>query len=151
MKTQSWIVRLALLATLAPGCLHAYESLQGPTEVIYLDAARAYPGYTGFGARGKTYLLDLEGRVVHTVLRASTRDQRSHAPAGRARRTKPSLGCEHRGQPPISGAGDAHLRRLRHNGCQHLYDPPSTRPRTPVTGSPLRVPPDSTATMMQLV
>ncbi len=66
MKTNGLIVRLALLAMLATGYLHAYESLQGPTEVLYLDAARAYPGYTWFGARGKTYLLDMEGRVVHT-------------------------------------------------------------------------------------
>jgi len=46
--------------------LHAYESLQGPTELLYWDKARAYPGYTWFGARGTTYLLDMEGRVVHT-------------------------------------------------------------------------------------
>jgi hypothetical protein len=47
MKTQSWIVRLALLATLAAGWWHAYESLQGPTEVLYLDATKA--NYVGAG------------------------------------------------------------------------------------------------------
>jgi len=44
----------------------AYETLQGPTEVRYWDSARAFNGYTLFGTRGGTYLIDMEGRVVHT-------------------------------------------------------------------------------------
>lgn len=56
---------LLVLYTLTSSAL-AYESLQGPTELLYWDKARAYPGYTWFGARGTTYLLDLEGHVVHT-------------------------------------------------------------------------------------
>ena len=46
--------------------LQAYEALQGPTELLYWDSTNAYPGYTWFGVRGTTYLLDMEGRVVHT-------------------------------------------------------------------------------------
>ena len=63
---QVFITILALLATLATGYLHAYESLQGPTEVLYWNRASAYDGYTFFGVRSNTYLLNMEGRVVHT-------------------------------------------------------------------------------------
>ncbi len=42
---------------------HAHEALQGPTEARYWDAARAYNGYTLFGAKG-AYLVDMEGYVV---------------------------------------------------------------------------------------
>jgi len=34
--------------------------------VLYWDKTQAYPGYTLFGVRSNTYLVDLEGRVVHT-------------------------------------------------------------------------------------
>jgi len=44
----------------------AYEVLQGPTELLYWDTNKACNGYTMFGIRGTTYLLDMEGRVVHT-------------------------------------------------------------------------------------
>ncbi len=44
----------------------AYESFQGPTEVIYCDTNQACNGYTFFGVRGTSYLIDMEGRVVHT-------------------------------------------------------------------------------------
>ena len=44
----------------------AYERLQGPTELTYWDKTQTYDGYTFFGAQGTTYLLDMEGRVVHT-------------------------------------------------------------------------------------
>ena len=53
---------LLLLAT----SLYAYEALQGPTELLYWDKTNAYNGYTWFGVRGTTYLVDMEGRVVHT-------------------------------------------------------------------------------------
>ena len=46
--------------------VYAYEALQGPTETRYWDAERAYNGYTLFGARGGTYLIDMAGRVVRT-------------------------------------------------------------------------------------
>lgn len=37
----------------------------GETEVRYWDASTAYNGYTLFAAKGKTYLIDMEGYVVH--------------------------------------------------------------------------------------
>ena len=45
---------------------HAYEAFQGPTELLYWDKAQTADGYTFFGVRGTTYLIDMEGRVVHT-------------------------------------------------------------------------------------
>ena len=53
---------LTLLATSA----FAYERLQGPTELLYCDATNAFGGYTLFGVGNRTFLLDLQGRVVHT-------------------------------------------------------------------------------------
>ncbi|MEI7731849.1 MAG: aryl-sulfate sulfotransferase [Verrucomicrobiota bacterium] len=58
-----WLVWLTLFTTCS---IHAYEALQGPTELLYWDKTNAYPGYTWFGVRGITYLVDMEGRVVHT-------------------------------------------------------------------------------------
>ena len=46
--------------------LRAYERLQGPTEVLYWDQAQTAPGYTFFGVRSNTYLINMEGSVVHT-------------------------------------------------------------------------------------
>ena len=54
---------LLILITLSA---HAYERLQGPTELLFHDKAKAFEGYTLFGVGGRTYLLDMEGRVVHT-------------------------------------------------------------------------------------
>jgi len=44
----------------------AYETLQGPTELRYLDRDKVYDGYTLFASRGTSYLIDMEGYVVHT-------------------------------------------------------------------------------------
>lgn len=44
----------------------AYDALQRPTELQYWDATRADNGYNFFGVSGTTYLLDMEGKVVHT-------------------------------------------------------------------------------------
>jgi hypothetical protein len=44
----------------------AYERLQGPTELLFHDKEKACAGYTLFGVGSRTYLLDMEGRVVHT-------------------------------------------------------------------------------------
>ena len=44
----------------------AYESFQGATELVYWDKAKACNGYTFFGVRGTSYLVDMEGRKVHT-------------------------------------------------------------------------------------
>jgi hypothetical protein len=53
---------IALIATSA----FAYERLQGPTELLFYDKEKAFDGYTLFGVGGRTYLLDMNGRVVHT-------------------------------------------------------------------------------------
>ena len=58
--------RLGLLACVTATSLHAYEALQGPTELLYWDKTNSYSGYTWFGVRGKTYLLDMEGHVMHS-------------------------------------------------------------------------------------
>ncbi len=39
---------------------------QGPTETRFWNSARAYNGYTLFAARGKSYLIDMQGYLVHT-------------------------------------------------------------------------------------
>ena len=44
----------------------SHAALERPTELQYWDPTKAEEGYTFFGAGGKTYLLDMEGRVVHT-------------------------------------------------------------------------------------
>ena len=46
----------------------AYESFQGPTELIQYDPAKTFDGYTLFSPfRGKnTYLINMQGEVVHT-------------------------------------------------------------------------------------
>jgi len=51
---------------LCSSSLHAYERLQGPTEVLFWDRTQTYGAYTFFGVRGNSYLIDMEGRVVHT-------------------------------------------------------------------------------------
>lgn len=66
----------ALLALMA-GAAAAYEAFHGPTELIYHDPERAYRGYTMFTpSRGRnTYLIDMNGEVVHTwSIPASWRD-----------------------------------------------------------------------------
>jgi len=41
-------------------------ALYEPTELRYWDEARAYNGYTLFGASGTTYLIDMKGNVINT-------------------------------------------------------------------------------------
>lgn len=43
-----------------------HEAFYGPTETIYWDESKAFTGYTLFGTGGTTYLIDMEGKVVHT-------------------------------------------------------------------------------------
>lgn len=62
MKTLQWIILCGCLV-LASTCF-AYESLQGPTELLFHNNEKAYNGYTLFSSRG-TWLIDMEGRVVH--------------------------------------------------------------------------------------
>ena len=61
------ILTLFLTASLANALpVQAYESLTGLTETRYWDQSNAYNGYTLFAGAGKSYLIDMEGRVVHT-------------------------------------------------------------------------------------
>ena len=57
---------LLLLVLARHARLVAYERLQGPTELLFCDKEKAFHGYTLFGVGSRTYLLDMEGRVVHT-------------------------------------------------------------------------------------
>jgi hypothetical protein len=57
---------IALFFVLLVSMALAYETLQGPTELRFWDKEKAFNGYTLFGARGTSYLIDMEGRVLHT-------------------------------------------------------------------------------------
>ncbi len=46
--------------------LFAQESFFIPTETRYWNSSKAYNGYTLFGSGGTTYLIDMEGQVLHT-------------------------------------------------------------------------------------
>ena len=57
----------SLIILLLPAInLLAQESFMVPTETRYWDESNAYNGYTLFGTRGTSYLIDMEGHVVHT-------------------------------------------------------------------------------------
>ena len=56
---------LIFLAMLA-GSAFGYERLQGPTELLFCNKEKALNGYTLFGVGNRTFLLDLDGCVVHT-------------------------------------------------------------------------------------
>ena len=66
MKTLSYLVVAVVGMVVSSITLRAYERLQGPTEVTYWDKIQTYNGYTFFGVRSNTYLIDMEGRVAHT-------------------------------------------------------------------------------------
>jgi len=55
-----------LCVFLLTGSAFAYEAFQGPTEVLYWDQTKTCDGFTFFGVRGVTYLIDMEGQIVHT-------------------------------------------------------------------------------------
>ena len=57
---------LLLWTLLLTFTVSAYERLQGPTELLFHDKEKACSGYTLFGVGSRTWLLDMEGRVVHT-------------------------------------------------------------------------------------
>ncbi len=46
--------------------LWSQESFFIPTETRYWDSSKAYNGYTLFGSGGTTYLIDMEGHIVHS-------------------------------------------------------------------------------------
>jgi len=66
MKSPLTQMVLVLTLIVLAGPAAAYESLQGPTEMIHWDKQRACNGYTLFSARGTSYLIDMEGQVIHT-------------------------------------------------------------------------------------
>ena len=71
MKKKSLLIVAIVLAIsiLVPiFALNAYEALRGPTELLYYDKAKAYKGYTLFGASRSvyTYLIDMEGNIINT-------------------------------------------------------------------------------------
>ena len=66
MKSTTIFVSLAAPLALIVTSAFAYERLQGPTELLYWNKEKAFNGYTLFGVGNRTFLLDMEGRVVHT-------------------------------------------------------------------------------------
>jgi hypothetical protein len=66
----------ALLLTVACASVYAYQSHYGPSGVTYYDKTKSYGGYTLFTPlrpgpepdfkNNATYLIDMEGNVVHT-------------------------------------------------------------------------------------
>lgn len=56
----TWLLLLLVTSTMAQ------ESFMIQTETRYWDASRTQTGYTLFGTRGKSYLVDMEGHVIHT-------------------------------------------------------------------------------------
>jgi hypothetical protein len=58
--------RTLIVFLLLAGATLGYERLQGPTELLFVDREKVLPGYVLFGVGGRTFLLDLDGRVVHT-------------------------------------------------------------------------------------
>jgi hypothetical protein len=65
MRTTRILLLFAVSLSLFVGAAHAYERLQGPTELLFWDKEKAFNGYTLFGVGSRTFLLDMEGRVVH--------------------------------------------------------------------------------------
>ena len=58
--------QILVIGTLLASSALAYERLQGPTELLFCNKEKALNGYTLFGVGNRTFLLDLDGRVVHT-------------------------------------------------------------------------------------
>ena len=62
---------LAAVSTVLLSSAAAYESFNGPTEMIYSDPSRVAPGYLLFGSWPRleeyeySYLVDTNGDVVH--------------------------------------------------------------------------------------
>lgn len=52
--------------TLFCASVSAQECFMVPTETRYWDASNSFNGYTLFGTRGTSYLIDMEGHVIHT-------------------------------------------------------------------------------------
>lgn len=61
-------IAMALLIAMPQGSVFAYEAMQGSSGVIIWDEANAFNGYTLIspGSETTTYLIDMEGYIVHT-------------------------------------------------------------------------------------
>jgi hypothetical protein len=59
------IFKLSFFMLFAVWCF-GQESFFVQTETRYWNESKCYNGYTLFGTRGKSYLIDMEGHVVHT-------------------------------------------------------------------------------------
>lgn len=57
MSTKFWLSPFIGIALSHATLIH--------TELIQWDSTKASPGYTLFGAKGKSYLIDMQGRLVH--------------------------------------------------------------------------------------
>ncbi|MCU0982410.1 MAG: aryl-sulfate sulfotransferase, partial [Pirellulaceae bacterium] len=66
MRNALQAAAIGVALALAAGMAAAYERLQGPTELLFYNKDKAFNGSTLFGVGSRTYLLDMEGRVVHT-------------------------------------------------------------------------------------
>ncbi len=64
MKINTYVL-LSTAMILLSNVSFGYESLQGPTELLFYNKDKAYNGYTLFSSRG-AWLIDMQGRVVHT-------------------------------------------------------------------------------------
>jgi len=62
------VAALTLVLLVFSGTVHAYEAMVGPTGVLKYDKGNAFEGYTVISPTVKsktTYLVDMEGNVVH--------------------------------------------------------------------------------------
>lgn len=66
MKKMLMVVTLGIFLAMPLSSAYAYETLQGPTELLYWDQVKAYNGYTLFAAHGTSYLIDMNGCVVNS-------------------------------------------------------------------------------------
>jgi hypothetical protein len=76
--------RVLILCLLLVSPAAAYERLQGPTELLTWNKEKAFSGYTLFGVGGRSYLIDMEGRVVHKTVVAGDPEASIKAAAGPA-------------------------------------------------------------------
>lgn len=59
-------ILLLVIAILLEVSIRSQESFFTPTETKFWNSAKAYNGYTLFGSGGKSYLIDMEGHLIHS-------------------------------------------------------------------------------------
>ena len=67
MKKAATMFSVFLFTCIMLSPAFGYEAVYGPTELTYYDRAKAFNGYTLFKPESGafTYLIDMEGKVVH--------------------------------------------------------------------------------------